>query len=145
MGRPPVQQVAITIESRFVLEGGRRDKHEYRYAGELHLMNGTWYIKYVEQDEAGETNATMKVRPDEVVVIRNGLVSMRQSFRPGVPTSGIFESMAGPMQMDTETTDVRVEYDEEGYLCEAVWNYTLFLNEQEVGRYMVTCSLQRKR
>lgn len=144
MGRPPVQQVAIDIES-LMLSAGRRDKNEYRYKGEMHLMNGTWYIKYVEPGEDGETNATLKIKPSEVVVIRNGLVSMRQSFRAGITTSGMYESLAGPMQMDTETTDVRLEYDEEGYLQKASWVYNLSLNEQEIGTYTVTCSLQRKR
>lgn len=145
MGRPPVQQVTIDIESRCDLGAGRRDKHQYRYKGEMHLMNGTWYIKYVEQGEDGETNATVKIKSDEVVVIRNGFVSMRQSYRTGVTTSGMYESPAGPMQMDTATTGIKLEYDEEGYLQTASWSYKLSLNEQEVGTYNVTCSLQRKR
>jgi len=143
LGKPPVQEVNIELTSKFAIKIAPPDIHKAAYSGQLHFMNGTWYIKYVEQEEEGQTNATVKVKEDEIVVIRNGVVSMRQSYRPGVKTSGSYTSAAGVMQMDTDTKDMRLHYDEDGYLSEAVWVYDLYLNEQKIGRYTVQCRLTR--
>lgn len=143
MGKPPVQEVSIELISESSLGTSPSDMHKAAYSGQLYFMNGTWYIKYIEQEEEGQTNATVKVKEDEIVVIRNGLVSMRQSYRPGIKTSGSYVSLAGEMSMDTDTRDIRLHYDEAGYLTAAVWVYDLYLNEQNIGRYTVQCRLTR--
>lgn len=143
LGTFPVQEVGIEVISEFSLTMAPAETNRIAYAGQLYFMNGTWYIKYVEQDEAGETNATVKVKEDEIVVIRNGVVSMRQSYRPGVKTGGLYHSAAGVMQMDTDTRDIALRYDADGYLRTAVWVYDLYLNEQSIGRYTVQCRLTR--
>jgi uncharacterized beta-barrel protein YwiB (DUF1934 family) len=143
LGKSPVQEVSIELISESSLGTSPSDMHKAAYSGQLYFMNGTWYIKYIEQEEEGQTNATVKVKEDEIVVIRNGLVSMRQSYRPGIKTSGSYVSLAGEMSMDTDTRDIRLHYDEEGYLTAAVWVYDLHLNEQNIGRYTVQCRLTR--
>ncbi|MBN6187114.1 DUF1934 domain-containing protein [Aneurinibacillus sp. BA2021] len=139
----PVQEVNIEVVSEFSLAMAPSETNRITYQGQLHFMNGTWYIKYVEQDEDGRTNATVKVKEDEIVVIRSGMISMRQSYRPGVKTGGVYHSAAGAMQMDTDTKDIALRYDADGYLHTAVWVYDLHLNEQNIGQYTVQCRLTR--
>jgi uncharacterized beta-barrel protein YwiB (DUF1934 family) len=144
MNKPPVQEVKIRVTSEFSMAMAPPDTYTADYSGQLRFMNGIWYIKYVEQEEDGQTNATVKVSEDEIVVIRNGLVSMRQSYRRDAKTSGTYDAGAGGvMQMDTETKDIQLRYDKEGYLQSAAWVYNLYLNGQKIGQYTVHCRLTR--
>jgi uncharacterized beta-barrel protein YwiB (DUF1934 family) len=143
VGRPPVQNVNIELTSTFTVSMASPDTHRLEYTGQLYFLNGTWYIKYVEQEEDGQTNTTIKANAQEIVVIRNGLVSMRQSYQPGVTTMGSFHGAGGLMWMDTETKEIQLQHDAEGYLSSIKWTYILHVNEQRVGHYTVHCRLTR--
>ncbi len=143
VGIPPAQNVTIEMTSTFAIQMAPPDSHKAVYTGQLHYMNGTWYIKYAEEQEEGKTKATLKIKDGEVSVIRNGAISMRHSYRPGVKTSGFYTGPAGRMQMDTETYKLELGRDEDGFLSSAAWVYDLYLNEQKIGRYTIACSLQR--
>jgi uncharacterized beta-barrel protein YwiB (DUF1934 family) len=139
----PVQEIKIELTSAFSMNMSPPDMSQFVYSGQLYFVNGAWYIKYVEQEEDGQTYTTLKVKEDEIMVIRNGLVTMRHSYRPGIRTSGSYAGPGGMMWMDTATKEMQVCYDKEGDLSAVVWTYDLYLNEQKVGRYRISCRLMR--
>nr|WP_027415251.1 DUF1934 domain-containing protein [Aneurinibacillus terranovensis] len=144
MKKSVAERVTISMVSTFRIRMAPPDIHKIQYEGQLYATGDGWYIKFVEPGEEGTTNTTLKMKEDEITVIRHGAVTMRHSYRKGVKTAGSYIGPAGAMHMETDTRDVRYKNDEQGWLSSCAWSYDLYLNEQKIGRYELECSIARE-
>ncbi|WCK54386.1 DUF1934 domain-containing protein [Aneurinibacillus sp. Ricciae_BoGa-3] len=140
----PSQQVNIHLRSIFRLKTSSPDIHRVNYEGRLYALGDSWLVKFVEHEEDGNTNTTLKIKGDEITVIRQGAVTMRQHYQKGVKTSGTYEGPAGMLQMDTETIEVLHQNGQDGWLRQCSWKYDMYLNGQKIGRYELECMFTRK-
>ncbi|WP_054951157.1 DUF1934 domain-containing protein [Numidum massiliense] len=144
-------------EQAFQREGQEQQAvQEHRYTGTAWIGSKQWVVRYVEQAQAddrererSEVHTTVKVKADELLVIRRGAVAMRQLFRPGVETSGSYVTPYGAMHMVTATehlaqkTTAPEESDSTAkgnwYVA---WRYRLTLNGADAGTFAMTLTVQ---
>jgi uncharacterized beta-barrel protein YwiB (DUF1934 family) len=125
----PSRRVILEMNSDF----GTQEQHR----AQLVQKGKHWFISF--QDEQG--SSLLKIGEEEITVIRRGQVTMRQSFRKGVLTSGTFTNPAGKMVMETHTHEIVFEMDSHGQFRGAMWRYDLRLNGQEIGQNRITCTI----
>ncbi|MBP1933980.1 DUF1934 domain-containing protein [Ammoniphilus resinae] len=109
--------------------------------GKLYAKGSGWYLTYRETlDEGMEVSTTLKVFAEEgrALVIRTGSVQMRQEYILGQWTQGKYVSPHGVMWMETKAE--RIGFDAENRRLEL--DYLLKLNEEDLGRYILTIDWQ---
>ena len=139
---PPHKQVKFILESRQSAENGSLSDAEsmtQTYTADLFIRNEALYYRYDEIDAAmGQTTTTIKVKEDEISVLRHGDVSSEQRCSMEAGTSGFFRFSKGTlfMQLYTRSMEIALE-DGFGHLK---WRYDLFLE----GEHASTHSLHIK-
>ncbi|HET7658031.1 MAG TPA: DUF1934 domain-containing protein [Bacillales bacterium] len=131
---PVVIDLTSTVDN-----GAGEETTRNRVKGDLLSKGQATYIRYQEQTEDEESvRNVVKVTEEEMVILRNGPVSMNQHFREGQTTEGHYGTPFGEMHMETSTE--RMEYTKESVrgTGEIVLEYQLKLQGNKLGRVTLT-------
>lgn len=114
--------------------------------GRLYKKNDSLFVQFKEESkEQGVINQVIKVDTNNAVtVLRQGAVSMKQTFVVNEMTEGVYRSQFGTMLMETMTKECRVELCEKDYYGTITLNYQLHMQKQFAGNYTVTINFRRK-
>lgn len=99
------QSVTINIESS---QDDGREKEEIKTesSGELYYKRGTYYLKYTETAQGLEgVKTTLKLKEEEVTLIRQGEVRTIQSFVPGGRTEFDYQTPHGTLNLALEVEE----------------------------------------
>jgi len=141
-------QVAITLLSK--VDGEQQTRH---YQGEWFRKGETIYLRYEETDEVhGQLRTLVRWRNGELQLTRRGAVESEQFFVAGTRRTGRYRSAHTRFIMETETKQLRIQSglplsssdeqkrgqdSQERLLLELEWGYTMWVNEEETGRFEV--------
>lgn len=121
-----------------------------QYDGELFMKEKSFFIRYVEQTEAGEIRHLLRYQPDELLVTRKGQVQSEQIYRVGEPRNGHYNNHIISLEVSAQTTRLQLFNAESkaiSTLPERIpfsleWEYELFVSEQSSGRFTIRLQIE---
>lgn len=95
-----------------------------------------WVLRYMENEQTSdEVRTSVKSLPDQVKVVRQGSVSYRQTYQPGISTESIVYTPAGNTEMNVRTlTYEREGTPEQGRIT---FSFLLFMGGSQLGTYQL--------
>ncbi|WP_337102251.1 DUF1934 domain-containing protein [Paenibacillus sp. YIM B09110] len=130
----------------------------HSYAGEWFRKERSIYIRYTEAADndnpgAGEVRTLIRYRPEELSIVRRGVVESEQLFTAGQRRIGRYRSAAIAFELETDTSKLGLtgaggaaNVDEHGlptglpFTLE--WAYEMRVNEQSSGRFDIRLYIQ---
>ncbi|WP_088036748.1 DUF1934 domain-containing protein [Evansella clarkii] len=127
--------VAVLMNTT-IRDSGRKDTTEIKAEGLLFQKGASVFLRFQEPDEeAGKTVQTIKIKNEEMSVIRKGAVTMNQRFIQGAETEGMYHSPYGPMEMITKTKEVYYNWNSTSKTGKLRLRYNLRLQGGNAGDY----------
>ena len=71
------QAIKVTLQTK-IKHGSETETYELVTFGTKMYKGADLYLQYKEENEAGQTQTTIKHKPDETILLRNGAIKMRQ-------------------------------------------------------------------
>ena len=130
-----IKEVTIQLNTT-ISNGETNETYELLTFGTMQNKAGTWYLRYDEvQNDLENVHTILKWAPEEVFIMRNGKVKMRQRFLKGLMTVGTYESPYGVMQMLTTTKNMDHTYNADAKAGKMILTYDLNMNGNDIGQY----------
>lgn len=101
------------------------------------------YLRYDEMlNDTDQVNTTIKIKDEDITIIRSGAVSMKQRFAPGSLKEGTYESPYGPIQIATRTESMDFEWHENSQEGKLSLNYQVLFQGEEAGYHELEIKLR---
>ena len=71
--------IKVTLQTK-IKHGSETETYELVTFGTKMYKGADLYLQYKEENETGKTQTTIKHKPDETILLRNGAIKMRQLF-----------------------------------------------------------------
>jgi uncharacterized beta-barrel protein YwiB (DUF1934 family) len=139
------EQKGLVVKLKFVTEirdGHRKETVAFDTNGLYYEKGKNRYLTFQEPHEQGEVKTIVKMHDDEVLIMRSGVVSMRQVYKKGQWTQGSYQNALGQFSMDTKTDNVLVQWSEKKKKGSLFVTYQLLLQGNEAGRYTITINFK---
>ncbi|MGM0884486.1 MAG: DUF1934 domain-containing protein [Bacillota bacterium] len=147
------KKVRITLES---VQDGSLSTHSYE--GEWFRKERSIFIRYSEQavegdPNAGEVRTLVRYRPDELSIVRRGVIESEQLFAPGRRRSGHYRSRAASFPLETETLQLSLQAADRNADAEQLpsklpftleWQYELHVSDQMSGLFHIRLHIQEE-
>lgn len=88
--------------------------YELTLFGKYYRKGEAIYLKYDEVQEEGTIHTVVKIKHEEVVILRSGIMKMRLSFRLAESRDGTHESTFGNLFLSTNTKGLSHREESEG-------------------------------
>ncbi len=111
-----LQDVWISFHSVNGYDDDEPDSLDFSTDGQYSFHGGEGQLSYWESEVTGleGTRTSVTIRPDEVVVDRDGTVKSRMIFREGSKSSFLYSTPFGQATMGVDTRRIRHSVDERG-------------------------------
>lgn len=111
-----LQDVWISFHSVNGYDDDEPDSLDFSTDGQYSFHGGEGQLSYWESEVTGleGTRTSVTIRPDEVVVDRDGTVKSRMIFREGSKSSFLYSTPFGQATMGVDTRRIRHNVDERG-------------------------------
>lgn len=140
-----MKRVKRQVTVKFVTEirdNNRKEQVSFTTEGTFYEKNGATFLTFQEPIEEGQINTILKMKADEVLIMRSGEVVMRNVYKRQTETIGTYQSAVGVFEMKTKTDAFEYTYNEKSQKGKLFFSYTLQLQEQPAGRYTITVLFQ---
>ena len=125
------QDVKITIASKQD-DGQESIEVNKKSQGILYNKAGTFYLKYTEDlEDVTEVKTTLKIKEDNLTLIRRGNLNSIQHFIPGEKTSFDYKTPYGKFKFELEVKEFLVDVNLKQGQIDIV--YELYNQQQLVG------------
>lgn len=115
-------------------KNAEKEQFSLRGEGVQYEKNGYTYVLFQEyQSDGDKVNTTVKIGKNEVTLIRNGPVSMRQNYQLGEETSGRYATSFGTW--DTKAYTRQLSYLHKKGSYELFLEYDFTLQDELLGIY----------
>ncbi|MFS1511207.1 DUF1934 domain-containing protein [Chengkuizengella sp. SCS-71B] len=105
-------------------------------SGEYFQKGDTVYYRYEEPDQnMGRTNTTIKIKGNEIRVVRHGDTKSEQSFQLNSLQPGYYHTATGKMNISNKATEINIELNQ-GY-GQISWSYELYLDDEHAGDFKI--------
>lgn len=110
-----IQKVTLQLKSRIQHPDIRKaEETTVKTTGLVTVKNHTLYLRYEEQmEEIGTVHHTLKIKPEEVTVLRQGPLSMRMPLALNQEAEGSYQTPFGRMEMMTHAKKLDYKWNEE--------------------------------
>lgn len=138
----------IPIQVKLVTEirdgAGQKEMLTTETEGTLYSKDDATFLAYKEITEnIGQISNIIKVKNDEVTIIRSGGVSMRQTYKKGATTTGSYRSPYGVMEMVAKTENVDFTYRTHSRKARLILSYQLQMQGEWVSRHRLTFMIEK--
>lgn len=138
----------LPIQVKLVTEirdgAGRKELLTTETDGSLYSKGDATFLAYKEMmQNVGQISNIIKIKDDEVTIIRSGGVSMRQTFKKGATTSSFYQSPYGIMEMVAKTEHVDFTYEAKSQKGKLSLSYLLQMQGEWVGRHRLTFMIEK--
>lgn len=89
------QLAGLPVHVHFVTEireGARKETVAFEANGQYYVKGQGTYVTFQEPNEQGEVKTIIKIQDEQVLIMRSGAVSMRQTHVKGEWTTGTYTS-----------------------------------------------------
>jgi len=142
------ESAKIPIRIKLVTEirdgAGRKELLTIEEEGTLYSKEDATFLAYKEMMEnVGQISNIIKIKGDEVSIMRSGGVSMRQTYRKGATTSGSYQSPYGMMEMVAKTENIDFTNRTDSRKAKLILSYQLQMQDEWVGRHRLTFMIEK--
>lgn len=111
-----MKEVVISIHSVHAIDREDEDPLDFTTDGLYSYDSGVGTMSYYESEVTGleGTRTCVVVKPDEIVVDRDGSMKSRMVFREGARNSFIYSTPYGNAAMGVDTRKIRHSFNEQG-------------------------------
>ena len=111
-----LQDVWISFHSVNGCDDEEPDSLDFSTDGQYSFRGGEGRLSYWESEVTGleGTRTSVTIRPDEVVVDRDGTIKSRMIFKEGSKSSFLYSTPFGQATMGVDTRRIRHSVDERG-------------------------------
>ncbi|CAH0345038.1 DUF1934 domain-containing protein [Bacillus sp. CECT 9360] len=128
------QDVKVKLNTK-ISNGDETDTYEIVTSGTKFTKGNALYLQYTEEDDNGKTYTTLKFKEADALLMRSGVVKMRQVFSLSEVTNGHYESIYGTMTTQTRTKLISHLWDENKREGKFLFDYELFMQGNLLGQY----------
>lgn len=124
------KEVKIKINSTQTDDSGEKNDMEFYTSGKFGIIGETKCLSYEESSISGLEGSisTLKIKGDEVSLIRSGKNTVNFLFRLGEKTNTLYHTEYGSFEMEVHTHEIRINLDEENE-SSIYLRYTLNINQ----------------
>lgn len=142
------ESAKIPIRIKLVTEirdgAGRKELLTIEEEGTLYSKEDATFLAYKEMMEnVGQISNVIKIKGDEVSIMRSGGVSMRQTYKKGATTSGSYQSPYGMMEMVAKTENIDFTNRTDSRKAKLILSYQLQMQDEWVGRHRLTFMIEK--
>ncbi len=142
------ESAKIPIRLKLVTEirdgAGRKELLTIEEEGTLYSKEDATFLAYKEMMEnVGQISNIIKIKGDEVSIMRSGGISMRQTYKKGATTSGSYQSPYGMMEMVAKTENIDFTNRTESRKAKLILSYQLQMQDEWVGRHRLTFMIEK--
>ncbi len=111
-----MKDVVIFLDSIHDIGSGNEDRIEFSTDGLYTFDDGVGCLTYMETEVTGMegTRTSVMVRPNEVVVDRDGMITSRMVFKEGLKNSLLMNTPYGNATLNIDTRHINHSFNEEG-------------------------------
>lgn len=137
-----MDKVKISIKSRQEAPDGHVERLLREVEGRYFFKGGKHYLRYEDGQLDGQsrTPTTIKLSPDEMVVLRRGGVAVEQRFIPARETRAAYHAAGGVLELVMRTHALQAEFGEAS--GHARVQYHLSVNGAPVGEYEIELKVE---
>lgn len=138
-----MDKVLVSIKTKHRLPDGTAENIHMSAQGQYAFKGGKHYIRYVDEKllEHSAIPTTIKLCSDEIVLIRQGVISGQQRFVPEQETKTIYRTQYGNLEIDIATEWLTVEFNQGG--GQGRLKYRLRMNGEAAGDYDMVIKVKR--
>ncbi|WP_052461897.1 DUF1934 domain-containing protein [Sporosarcina koreensis] len=134
--QPPIVPVTINLKSEIRHPGQDTDFMELELAGTITEKGGRRYLRYEEKQNAETVRTTIKLDPEDAVIMRTGAIRMRLPFAPGGTRPGTYAN--GPLALDLHVVTNELLLTEDHDRGEFRVSYDMHAEDGLLGHYELT-------
>jgi len=110
------KEVVITMNSLQDCDGAEADRVDFTTDGLYSFADGIGTALYYESEVTGMTGTRtlVTVKPDSVIVKREGLLTSEMVFREGVRNTFLYDTPYGTATVGMDTRSIKKHVDENG-------------------------------
>lgn len=113
--------------------------------GLYYIKGNSTYLSFTEPNDFGKVKTVVKIKEDEVLILRKGAVAMRQLFRKQETTKGTYQSQAGLFEMEAKTNNIEYTFYKYAKKGKLFLSYALNLQGEDTGRYAMTITFKEEK
>ena len=135
------------IQLKFVTNihnGSQKENVAFETNGLYYLKGDTTYLSFVENQDYGSVRTKVKIKDDEVLILRSGAVSMRHVYRNKEVTHGMYQNPAGNFEMVTRTNNIEYKWYNNSNKGKLFLAYSLQLQGESTGNYAITITFKEE-
>lgn len=144
MGTNHKHDVNIHLKTS-INQTGDTEVFEFQTVGELLVKRDVIFLRYTEViAEQTPTNVLFKLESDKVRLNRSGDSLTKLAFAKGQRLQAYYQTPAGQMQLETDTTVLVVDVDVKQDKGVVTMGYDLYVNDALVGQYDILLQFNGK-
>ncbi|ADG40103.1 hypothetical protein LKI_02800 [Leuconostoc kimchii IMSNU 11154] len=144
MGTNHKHDVNIHLKTS-INQTGDTEVFEFQTVGELLVKRDVIFLRYTEViAEQTPTNVLFKLESDKVRLNRSGDSLTKLAFAKGQRLQAYYQTPAGQMQLETDTTVLVVDVDVKQDKGVVTMGYDLYANDALVGQYDILLQFNGK-
>lgn len=134
------EKIPINISFRSEIHHeGEKEVISFQTEGHYYIKGKQTFLVFTEeQPSVGTVNVIYKLSDQEAWVSRAGAIKMRQTYRLGEQTAGIYENELGTFQLTIETNKMTLMKDDINKRGSFQMEYELTVHGQSAGTYFIT-------
>lgn len=145
MGALRSGQIPVKIHIKTAIDqGDGTETYELIAFGRYQKTDSAQYLRYEEAMEVGNVNTTLKITEEEMLILRNGPVKMRMTFRLGQPISGTYSTPLGFMEIVTEAKKLHYSINETERAGTVSLKYDLTVQGALAGTYQLEINFKEE-
>ncbi|MFS0788468.1 DUF1934 family protein [Shouchella sp. 1P09AA] len=140
------RKVQISFQTMTYLEGQQPDSFSFVTEGDFYIKNNASYLRFKEAHTHGQdVYSTMKWDGEELMLIRQGAIIMRQSFASKQETLGRYVTPEASWETKAITETLFVQLPKANKSKGKIYvRYHFFLQGQSTGEHEIRIGIERK-
>ncbi|MEH7222215.1 DUF1934 family protein [Bacillus sp. JJ1566] len=142
-----MSQEGTPIDLKFVTEikdGPRKENVAFHANGLYYLKGNNTYLQFDEKQEAGTVKTVIKISEKEVLILRSGIVKMRQVYRKNETTNGSFQNQVGNFDLTVKTNNIEYKWYKNSQKGTLFLAYELSLHGEKSGLHKITITFKER-
>jgi uncharacterized beta-barrel protein YwiB (DUF1934 family) len=142
----PADQSPVKVRVTTAIDDGKqKETFELTTFGRYYKKGSSYYLQYDESMEEGTVHTTVKIKNEEVLILRSGAVSMRLHFLLDKKTPGNYQSPYGLLQTEADTRRMELAFNEESTEGNIEILYEFIIQGSHAGTYQMNIDYKEER
>jgi uncharacterized beta-barrel protein YwiB (DUF1934 family) len=145
LSNSPAEQTPVKIKVKTdIRSGGNKETFELTAFGRYYKKNGSRFLQYDEENEAGTVKTIVKMAEGEALILRSGAVKMRLPFRMNKRMRGSYEMPFGTMEMLTLTKGLSQTFEDGNGKGSFDLLYEMKMQGSQAGTYHLAITFEEE-